>query len=46
MGSDCAYFSGPEEDTINFKLEDGFNTPKKAKKVDSDDEYYSDFKHQ
>lgn len=46
MGSDCAYFSGPEEDTINFKLEDGFNTQKKAKKVDSDDEDYSDFKHQ
>jgi hypothetical protein len=45
MGSDCAYFSGPEEDTINFKLEDGYHTEKKAKKVDSDDEDYSDFKH-
>jgi hypothetical protein len=45
MGSDCAYFSGPEEDTLNFKLEDGYHTEKKAKKVDSDDEDYSDFKH-
>ena len=31
MGSDCAYFSGPEEDTLNFKLEDGYHTAKKAK---------------
>lgn len=49
MGSDCAYFSDPadpEEDTLNYKLEDGFHTEKKAKKVDSDDEDYSDFKHQ
>ena len=46
MGSDCAYFSGPEEDTLNFKLEDGYHTAKKAKQVDSDNEDYSDFKHQ
>ena len=46
MGSDCAYFSGPEDDTLNFKLEDSYHTAKKPKRVDSDDEDYSDFKHQ
>jgi hypothetical protein len=42
MGSDCAYFSGPEEED---KLDNGFLTDKKPKQVDSDDEDYSDFKH-
>ena len=48
QGSDCAYFSGDEgEESLDFNLEsEKYQTQKKPKKVDSDDEDYSDFKHQ